>query len=93
VIKEGTMKVLYVTSGDDFAALRFEEKYGTKEYQGLWDKCQSKDDDTIIVEEFIEITAMEFGEVDPEFLAFMWNNMIDYDYAKSTNFYIIDEEE
>ena len=90
------MKVLFVTSGDDYAALSFEgsNKYKVEEmWQKAWD---NNDKHYIIIEDkkenvFAEFFAYEFGEVDPEFIKFIENRGIDYDDAKHNNFYVVEE--
>lgn len=85
------MKVLLV-SGEDYAALTFEQDL-KGDVKGMWEKavelpnCTYTDENT-----GIEFTAYEFAEVDPRFVTFIDSEIIDYDDAKSTNYYVVEDD-
>jgi len=86
------MKVLYVSSGDDYAALSFEEK--EFDHKEIWEKARKCDNYLWIYEDeecCLEIQALEFGEVDSEFIEFVRNDVQDYDACKHADFYIVEE--
>lgn len=77
------MKVLFVT-GEDFSALEFENQYsGTAVSEIIDNLCDYENEDEW------ELKVLEFeGDIDPNFIAFIRNNIQDYDMSKSTNFYL-----
>lgn len=81
------MKILYVTSGDDYAALRFQDLYGGRT---ITDIIENIDDISAAVEEDegIELTVIDVGEVDERFVRFIRDNIQDYDDSKHSNFYL-----
>ena len=87
------MKLLFVT-GEDFSAVQFEEDYPTeKHWLALFNELHKKEISRRVDEEetYYEITAKEFGEVDPDFISFLRARILDYDQCKDTNFYIVEE--
>lgn len=83
-------KVLKVT-GDDFAALQFEQQYEAKKVcQDLIDN----DSEFIELEDkeggVIEVSLYEFKTIDPKFVDFIKNDILDYDNQKTTSFYVVD---
>lgn len=89
------MRILLV-EGDDYAASFFNES-GLNPIDVANSIPLGTSEDLAInipyVSENIEITChhMEFGPVDPKFIEFIRDRMIDYDYSKSVNFYIVEE--
>jgi hypothetical protein len=82
------MKILFVT-GDEYSAMQINDEIGiakayemTKENGG---KLTIDDDET-----YAELSIIEFGEVDPKFVEFINDKMIDYDSSKHTDFFVID---
>jgi len=84
-------KVLYAYGDDDYGALQFEQKYKTEEHLALWEKINKSDEDYFEFSDGCYVEAMEFGEVDPEFISFVFDKMVDYDSSKHTNFIIVDD--
>jgi hypothetical protein len=82
------MKVLYVKPMNDFDAVSFEEAYGDKPSLELWDRVKDRETIRDCNEMELELSALEFGEVDPEFVKFVKEEIADYDMLKHTNFYI-----
>lgn len=88
------MKAIYI-NGDDYGALQFENKFkGTKVSDVI-----SNFQDYVLVEHggnveadeedsYWEIEVIEVGEVSPEFLKFVRDNIQDYDDLKHSNFYL-----
>ena len=87
------MKVLYVF-GDDFAALEFEENV-TEDNLVLWNKSMELknkgEDPDVEFSQYCFYTALEFKDVDPKFMEFIGDKMIDEDFAKTNNYYIVEE--
>ena len=95
------MKMLLVSSYHDYGASNFEEVFDEKDYLELWQDIEGEG--RVVFEEKIgkkgltertvkfHVRAYEFGEVDPEFVDFVRQEIQDYDTSKHTNFYIIPE--
>jgi hypothetical protein len=83
------MKILYI-SGDEYSAMSVEQEIGIPKAIELATSNNGKytyeSDET-----FAELKILEFGEVDSEFVEFIVDNFIDYDRAKDTNFYLIEQ--
>jgi len=87
------MKVLLV-NGTDYSAVDFKDHCEEEEisYAEIWDKANEEevwtfDDGT----RYFEVQALEFGDVDPEFIQFLYDEIIDEDLAKHCDFFIIEE--
>jgi hypothetical protein len=84
---------LYVY-GDDYSALRFLDKYNTKEVydsmvtEGVTHKIltEIEDDD----EYCIEVDIKKFGEVDPKFISFIKNELCDCDHLNHCDIYKVE---
>lgn len=82
---------LYVNGGD-YAALGFEQNFNTEDVykemvtEGVTEKTYESDD------YYFDVAIKEFGEVDPEFINFLYNYVLDYDMMKSENFYLVDTD-
>ena len=88
------MKMIYVSGNDDFAALDFEKHFNGKTVKEIIDSEFSNHTSSIEFETDegnFEIELYNFGEVDPEFINFVNNQILDYDQSKHTNFYFEDE--
>lgn len=86
------MKILYVT-GNDYSASNVKEKMGIeKAVKFAKDNGGSitvNNDELEIYD--TDMTIFEFGEVDPRFVDFVLNELMDYDDSKHTNFYVIED--
>lgn len=83
------MKIIYVMAENDYDALDFEEAYGDHPTLELWEKAKSGE---IAGKEYsLMVKALEFKEVDPKFLQFIQNELMDYDDGKHQNFYVVEE--
>lgn len=77
------MKVLKVSSGDDFAAAEFENQNG-----GLPVNDVLNDLDAFRSDDW-DLEVVEFpGTVDPDFIDWIKTEICDYDNLKNTSFYI-----
>jgi hypothetical protein len=88
------MKIIFVYGEEDYDAMLFENNF--KADLKTWKQIKensvviffdSKEKEKII----INCKALEFGEVDEKFIDFVQGELIDYDEAKTTNFYIVKE--
>jgi len=87
------MKIIYVY-GSDYSATAFNnyiERVGMT-LSEAWDKAKEEGTWAHETEEvYFEAQAMEYGEVDPAFIDFLRQEMIDYDSSKSTDFFVVEE--
>ena len=75
--------------GDDYAANTFESEFGidkTKEALKNDNLSEALDE----FEDDFQYEVHEFGVIDPEFIKFVKNRIMDYDDSKHENFYVID---
>lgn len=86
-------KFLYI-SGEDYAAVDFEQARDDNlvDPAQLWDEAvvtagTHRYDDGDLV---FQYEALSFDEVDPEFLRFVQDELVDYDDLKSANIYPVD---
>jgi hypothetical protein len=84
--------VLLLVSGDgDYGAMCFEQNFDAdvvyKEMlaEGVTRKSVFHDDG--YGEEEIYVKIFEFGEIDPEFVSFMYDEFVDYDASKAKDFH------
>lgn len=87
------MRAILVSSGDDYAALQFEDTFSGTSVKEILDnprnyECNIDSEDE---EGYWEIQIIEIGEVDPLFLNFVRNKIQDYEDSKHTNFWIENE--
>ena len=85
------MKIIYIAYLNGFDALTFEEKYLPN--LEIWEFLKEfgylkKDKDDM---DILEGEALEFEDVDPNFIDFIKDKFIDYDLSKDTNFYVVEE--
>lgn len=81
------MRVLEVSSMDDYAAVTFEDELNedVAKFVKLCDENNGSYEDE---ETGIEFSVHEFGDVDPKFIDWVKNDVIDYDDSKHHNFYV-----
>ena len=88
------MKVLEIYGDGDYCAVSFEDGIKEDQYLDLWDKAKqagkSIDYEDESTDTYFTYEAHEFGKVDPKFINFI-TDLIDYDYSKSHNFYVVEE--
>ena len=77
------MKLIYV-SGDDYAALEFENYFKGKNVEEIIGRFIINDEEH---DGDFEIKLFEFDEIDPKFIKFIRNEIQDYDDSKHSNFY------
>lgn len=75
-------RVLLVTGGDDYHALRFEENYSGTPVVDIINNISEYESDEW------ELKTFTFGSIDPKFILFIRNKIQDYDDSKTKNFYI-----
>lgn len=82
-----TKRVFLYATGDDFAAMDFEQHFVSQTvYEemvqaGVKEKIIETDD------YYIELELLEFSAIDDQFIAFIQNRIQDYDQAKAQNFF------
>ena len=83
------MKILHVT-GDDYAAMYVEDDIGVEKAVKMTlengGKLKINNDDTYAV-----LTIREYKDVDPAFIEFIKDTIMDYDMSKHENFFVIKE--
>jgi hypothetical protein len=72
---------LLMVSGGDFSALEFSREHSGKKVSDIIDNLSEYEGD-----EF-DLEVYEFGEVDPKFVSFVKQSVMDYDQKKDTNFF------
>ena len=86
------MKIVFVRCENDYDAIRFEQAYGTSPSLETWNAINNGellyDDDG---EELAGVEALQFGDVDKKFIDFIQKELLDYDYIKDQNFFIVQE--
>ena len=81
--------IVLEVSGQDYAAVNFEDDL-EGDVQKYVDLC-SENGGSYEDEEFgVEFDIHEFGKVDPDFVAWVKNNLLDYDDGKHHNFYVLE---
>jgi len=95
------MRLLNVNGLGDYAATYFEKIFKkdidrAQLWDDVWDSENHSKEVTMPYEEYgdrFEMTfllkAYKFGDVDKDFVRFVRDEVQDYDFAKSENFYII----
>lgn len=88
------MKIIYVMTDNEYDAAMFESNFGTNPSIQLWN--QIKQDGFLVADEDgtdvdLNVRALEFGEVDTNFIGFIKSTLMDYEMTKHTNFYIVKE--
>jgi len=73
----------------DYGAMEFEKEYNP---QAVYENMRTKGvkADVYYLETFednVVVKILEFGEVDNDFITFMFNNFVDYDDSKERNIY------
>lgn len=82
------MKVLKVTSGDDYAALQFENAHGGKKASEIINNLDQYQGDPDDEDAYWELYVYEVGEVSEDFVKFIRRHIQDHDDAKHTQFYM-----
>jgi len=89
------MKVIYVTGEREGDATIFEENFGDVLNLTLWNKIRNdgflvaNNDNGDDID--MEVKALEFTDVDPNFVKFIKSTLIGYEYSKTSNIFVIDE--
>lgn len=82
------MEIVYVNGQGDFSAMDMEDSGELKQLVSQMVKdgitsTESEDESTVSI--------IEVGEVDKRFINFVRNNIVDYDLAKMSEFYLLNE--
>ena len=88
------MKIIYISGQYDFSAIGMEESGELKSLtkalvtaniltNGLVNEIESYDGSIV--------KLLEFGEIDKEFIKFVRDEIVDYDLAKQSDFYLLEE--
>lgn len=82
------MKIVYVNGQNDFSAIDMEDSGELKQLVKQMVKdgitsTESEDESTVSI--------IEVGEVDGRFIDFVRDNIVDYDLAKMSEFYLLDD--
>ena len=91
-------KVLLVSGMDDYGVLQFEDynqelEYSLQDWVERLEKTEKKREYIEEEEWSFSVELFEFGEIDPNFLVFIQDNIQDYDDSKHTDFFVVREEE
>ena len=81
------MKILIISGDGDYAACAFEESGMTVEEAAK--KVEAGEE--LSEDGEFEGRVLEFGEVDPKFVEWVKNEVVDYDDGKHTAFYVVNE--
>lgn len=81
------MKILWIT-GDDYSALIFEEQCTIQETAEQLKVGESKEFEG--ADYIFSAKLLEFKDVDPKFIEFVQNEVMDYDGKKHANFYVVE---
>lgn len=86
-------KILYVYGGD-YAALSFDNlvERGESTARGLWEAAALRGGmlEFDNGEDYFECEALEFGDIDPDFIKWVLDNQ-DYDESKHSRLYVVEE--
>lgn len=85
------MRVLYV-SGDDYCVLDFEEHVRENKLTFEQSSKIKRLFDSDNYEVTVEIEEKEFGDICPNFVKFIKNEVVDSDSSKHSNFYTEEDE-
>lgn len=85
------MKIIHVRGDGDYAAMFIETEYGV---QKAYEDAVANGGQIEIEEDFnhAEVTVMEFGAVDPKFISYLTDKVLDYDITKHNGFFVIENE-
>lgn len=77
--------------GNDYAAVVFEDDLGG-DVQKYVDLCNENGGSYEDEDQGVEFQIHEFGVVDPDFIAWVKDDLLDYDDGKHHNFYVLEEK-
>lgn len=75
--------------GDDYSAVTFEDELN-EDVQKYVDLCSENGGN--YEEDGIEFEIHEFGDVDPDFITWVKDDLLDYDDGKHHNFYVLEDK-
>lgn len=88
------MKIIYVSGQCDFSAMEMEESGELKALTRILVTANMLTNDVVNEIESSDgsmLMLLEFGEVDKEFIKFVRDEIVDYDLAKQSDFYLLEE--
>lgn len=85
-------KLIYVSGDGDYAAMFFDRSDITPEEAYKAAHQNAGEYQYEIDGENVYVNSYEFGDVDPKFIAFIENKIVDYDQAKAADFYVVKED-
>lgn len=83
-------RVFLHVDGEDYSAMEFEKKYSNDERQALYEDLVKAGKKSITIEEddiYANVKIVEFGEIDDEFISFVFDKFVDYDVTKATDIF------
>ena len=85
------MKLLLISSDDDYGFLSYEQSSFTKEK--VVKACEEEGGKVYFEEDdyYFWAKLYTFKDVDPKFIDFIRNEFMDYDSAKHTDFIVVEE--
>lgn len=86
------MKILFVESYNEYDATMFEQNF--KPTIEVWNKVKCGEILNVDCEgtqEQLKVQALEFDNIDKNFIKFIKSEICDYDDLKHANFYVIEE--
>lgn len=75
--------------GDEYAAMYFKKRYEEQEFYERMKKDGVESEQLNVDGLYVEIAIKRFGAVDDKFLDFVTDTFIDYDNAKTEDFFIV----
>lgn len=81
------IRMIYVTGGD-YAAIEFEKKFKGRKVADVINEYFHNDAE---YDGDFEMECYTFNDIDPRFIEFLLDEMLDYDQLKHSNFYFENE--
>ncbi|WP_260857540.1 hypothetical protein [Bacillus thuringiensis] len=75
--------------GDEYAAMYFKKRYEEQEFYERMKKEGVESEQLNVDGLYVEVTIKRFGAVDDKFLDFVADTFIDYDNAKTEDFFVV----
>lgn len=75
--------------GDEYAAMYFKKRYEEQEFYERMKKEGVESEQLNVDGLYVEVTIKRFGAVDDKFLDFVTDTFIDYDNAKTEDFFVV----
>lgn len=85
-----TKRVFLYVNGEDYSAMEFDKKYNAEAKQALYENMVRADKTIKTIEEddiYAVVRIAEFGEIDDEFISFVFDKFVDYDVSKAQDIF------